>query len=308
MTRKQFNKYKLSEYSAFAITFLGIHSADAKVVYTDIEPDYVLDSDWDHAVLDIDGNGTGDFWFWNVSYYTFSSFTTYIEKLWAGAIGDSRNEVAGVSTWPISLYYKPYALIGGSVIDDNLSFQNWAYQRMAWQVSFTIELSTGSVLYLQDSGGYWFPEKIDHYLGIHFVDGDEKYHYGWIRCSVLDSGRTLIIKDYAYERFVDSAIVAGDLMGIEPNVTFNPEVLQTDIRVQPENNTLVYSFNNMLYFNLPLSNGNTDYKIYSLAGRAVFSGEFNGQHAEVNVNLPAGTYIVELILNGYKHSQKIIIN
>lgn len=308
MTRKQFNKYKLSEYSAFAITFLGIHSADAKVVYTDIEPDYVLDSDWDHAVLDIDENGTGDFWFWNISYYTSFTGMNYIEKLWAGAIGDSRNEIAGVSTYPVTMYYKPYAIEEGLIINSEMSFQNWGYQRMAWKIIHTNHTWGGGTVYIVQSGGYWFPEKTDHYLGIHFVDGDEKYHYGWIRCSVLDSGRTLIIKDYAYERFVDSAIVAGDLMGIEPNVTFNPEVLQTDIRVQPENNTLVYSFNNMLYFNLPLSNGNTDYKIYSLAGSAVFSGEFNGQHAEVNVNLPAGTYIVELILNGYKHSQKIIIN
>jgi len=308
MKRKQFNKYKLSDYSAFAITFLCIHSADAKVVYTDIEPDYVLDSDWDHAVLDIDGDGTGDFWFWNVSYYTFSSFTTYIEKLWAGAIGDSRNEIAGLSTWPVTLIYKPYALLLGSLIDANLSFQNWGYQRMAWKISKSITTWEGEVFNLIDTGGYWYPEKTDHYLGIHFIDDDEKYHYGWIRCSVLDSGRTLIIKDYAYERFVDSAIVAGDLLGIEPNVTFNPEVLQTDITVQLENKTLVYSFNNMLYFNLPLSIGNTDYIIYNLAGSAVFSGKFNGQHAEVNVNLPAGTYIVEFILNGYKHSQKIIIN
>ena len=124
----------------------------------------------------------------------------------------------------------------------------------------------------------------------------------------ISTDEGFIIKDYAYERFVDSAIVAGDLLGIEPNVTFNPEVLQTDITVQLENKTLVYSFNNMLYFNLPLSIGNTDYIIYNLAGSAVFSGKFNGQHAEVNVNLPAGTYIVEFILNGYKHSQKIIIN
>ncbi|MGB4931219.1 MAG: hypothetical protein WBP43_14680, partial [Chitinophagales bacterium] len=110
MKRKQFNKYKLSDYSAFAITFLCLHSADAKVVYTDIEPDYVLDSDWDHAVLDIDGNGTGDFWFWNISYYTSFTGMNYIEKLWAGAIGDSRNEIAGVSTYPVTMYYKPYAI------------------------------------------------------------------------------------------------------------------------------------------------------------------------------------------------------
>jgi hypothetical protein len=307
MKQKQFNKYKLSDYSAFAITFLCIHSVDAKVVYTDIEPDYILDSDLDHAVLDIDGNGTGDFWFWNVSYYTSDTGLNYIEKLWVGAIGDSRNELAGVSTWPISLYYKPYALTAGLIIDSELSFQNWAYQRMAWKTTHLNETWSGGSVYIIHEGGYWYPEKTDHYLGIHFVDGDEKYHYGWIRCSVLDSGRTLIIKDYAYERFVDSAIVAGDLIGIEPNINFNHEALQTGITVRPENQTLIYSFNNVLYFNLTLSTGNTDYVIYSLAGNTVFSGEFNGQYAEINTNLPAGTYIVELLSDGYKHSQKIIL-
>ncbi|MBK9454600.1 MAG: LysM peptidoglycan-binding domain-containing protein [Bacteroidetes bacterium] len=34
--------------------------------------------------------------------------------------------------------------------------------------------------------------------------------YGWIRCSVIDSGRTLIIHDYAYELQPNYPIIAGD--------------------------------------------------------------------------------------------------
>lgn len=307
MTRKRFNKYKLSDYSAFAITFLCIHSADAKVVYTDIEPDYVLDSDWGHAVLDIDGNGTGDFWFWNISYYTSFTGMNYIEKLWAGAIGDSRNEIAGVSTYPATLYYKPYAIEEGLIINSEMSFQNWAYQRMAWKIIHTNHTWGGGSVYIVQSGGYWFPEKADHYLGIHFVDGDEKYHYGWIRCSVLDSGRTLIIKDYAYERFVDSAIVAGDLVGVEPNIIINPDILHTDIEGYEDNTAYVYYFDKTLYFNLQHVSNNTQYAIFNMMGSCVAVGEIIGQHDEVKVNLPPSNYIIQIISGEFRSAKQVAI-
>lgn len=305
MKRKQFNKYKLSNYSAFAITFLCMHSAEAKVVYTDIEPDYVLDSDWDHAMLDIDNNGSVEFSFWNISYYTFSFATTYIEKIWAGAIGDSRNEIAGVTSYHVSLKYLPYALPIGLSINSELSFQNWAYQRMAWKISFSTTSWEGEVFNIISNGGYWYPEKTDHYLGIHFVDGDEKYHYGWIRCSVLNSGRTLIIKDYAYERFVNSSIVAGDLVGVEPNIIINPVIIHTDIEGQEDNTAYVYYFDKTLYFNLQQVSNNTQYAIFNMMGSCVAFGEINGQHDEVKVNLPPSNYIIQIISGEFRSVKQL---
>ena len=60
-------------YSAFATVYLIIH-ADAKagVVYSDIEPDIVLDEALEFTILDLDENGTIDFGFLN------TDFTTYV--------------------------------------------------------------------------------------------------------------------------------------------------------------------------------------------------------------------------------------
>ena len=49
------------------------------------------------------------------------------------------------------------------------------------------------------------------FIGIRFQDGLDRTHYGWIRCDAPDSGRVLVIKDYAYETQAGVGIIAGDM-------------------------------------------------------------------------------------------------
>ncbi len=43
---KTHNK-KLAQYTSLAVSFLSIHNIDAQAIYTDIDPDIVLDSAWE---------------------------------------------------------------------------------------------------------------------------------------------------------------------------------------------------------------------------------------------------------------------
>ncbi len=306
-------KYSLQDYSTFAITFLAIQTVDAKVVYTDIEPDIVLDHNLQFAYVDMDNSGVSDFWFWNVSYYTsFSGFgnVNYIEKLWAGAVGTYANEIAGITSYPVNLIYLPYALAEGELINSDLSFQNWLYQRMAWKINHIGETGSGMYINLQDEGGYWYPELEDHYLGVHFLDENDKYHYGWIRCSVLDTGRTLIIKDYAYERFVDSAIVAGDLIGVIPNVSFDSNFFHTAIEEPTSQltNCIIYSFGQTVYIHNALQTENSIGNIYTAKGELIYTNKLTQTNTSIVLTQPAGVYFVEILQNGNRNVKKIILH
>ena len=58
---------------------------------------------------------------------------------------------------------------------------------------------------------FWQDIQTDRFIGIRFQDGLDRTHYGWIRCDAPDSGRVLVIKDYAYETQAGVGIIAGDM-------------------------------------------------------------------------------------------------
>ena len=54
---------RLVQYAASATAFLSIQQADATVVYTDLDPDITLGGEGAESVLDINEDGTDDFYF-----------------------------------------------------------------------------------------------------------------------------------------------------------------------------------------------------------------------------------------------------
>lgn len=63
------------------------------------------------------------------------------------------------------------------LINEDLDFQFAGYQELAY-------VYRGEYSSYADNGGNWFPEVLDHYLGIYFKDTMNCYHYGWIRLDV----------------------------------------------------------------------------------------------------------------------------
>ena len=211
-------KNTLLHYASMAACVLSAKTLAAQAVYTDLDPDVVVEMDPEILNIDMNSDGVLDFAFMNEIYtiFTFDSEPqSYRERIWAGpknpdnAVAGSLNQFT-LSYGGLSTYYYPFALAYNSPINESLEFQNAGYQRMASR-NFTFNFP--SLGWGTETGGNWYPEITNYYLGVRFLDTAGCNHYGWIRCDVLEEGRVLIVKDYAYETKCDTSILAGDTIG-----------------------------------------------------------------------------------------------
>ena len=296
------NVFKLKDYFSICAAYLAAHSSgNAQVIYTDIIPDDTLDYDGEGYSIDIysidmDSDALEDFVFINfvdTDHYYLGFFGVTIERIWVGAwdtfangIVADRNLIILSDTY--YLYY-PFALSQSYVIDSNLIFEGNGYQRMAARAHRLDSLNFYS--------GYWFPEVYDHYLGIRFKDNLERMHYGWIRCTVQDSGSTLIVKDYAYELQPNHPILAGDTVSYVP--------------VQEHENSAtisVYSFDNKVIINTSENVGNEiRITVFDSTGKKIRKVKSNQQHTEITLNVPQGIYAVEVTSEGNTFVKKVFL-
>ena len=280
------NKFSLLQYSTAAVSLLGVTSASSQVVYTDIDPDVVLDEPDEMFGIDLDDDGLNDFNFFNESFTTtvFYGDLANVKALFVGAFDTMLNGIAG-STGFLSggggyTYYWPYIIQDGEIIGGAFNFYNNNYQTLA------MEIDEFSSPFPPTHNGNWYyfygGEVIEKFLGISFTDEDNIKRYGWIRCSVIDSGRTLIIHDYAYELQPDYPIIAGDT------------VSYVDIKGQPSLVATVYSFNKAVYINLQIQTP-TQLTIVDLNGQTILAKTLYHQVEIVEMNyFPKGIYLVTL--------------
>lgn len=297
--KKQFS---IKEYLILTSAVLSVNnSSTAQVIYNDIDPDIVLDENDEYGFLDLDNNGEIDFGFLR-GFATFTDPTFYGSPggqhtrivQWAGGY-ISDNILAGSNRFFTEPYggsfsrYYPYALDTFKSIPSELSFQNWGYQRIAFK-----SYGSGN---LSNTGGNWFPEQTDKYLGVRFIDSDENNHYGWIRCSVLDSADVLIIKDFAYESEPDKPIMAGDpLYTIDTSDTNGLEVT-------------IYSFNSDIYIQMNDLSFNYQVRIFNNLGQLIRKQEITELNSVIALhNVAMGNYFVEVSSGDRKIVEKVFIN
>lgn len=286
---------KLCAYSLSASVFLlTSNSIQSQAIYHDIEPDTVIDIN-NHYYLNLEiTDEIIDFAFSNKAGSTYFG-ENYV---WYISVNPINNFIAATMHYDYPGYiYLPYALGSGDFIDNNLLFYMEGKLKMAYRtvngppgISFTAE------------GGFWYPEKLDHYVGIRFADSLMCNHYGWIRCDVTDSGTVLTIKDYAFEMKCDVGIIAGDTIGdtthvnIEDNFSGNLDAA-------------IYTFNNELFIITNSLQNNYTLHIRNLAGTVLLSNNFTSQKTNINLeSFASGVYFVE-VADGNNHTvRKIVIN
>ena len=294
------NKFSLIEYSCLAGVFISLNSkSTAQVISTDIEPDIELQFDGETAFIDMDNNGTNDFAFLKTSNswttYTTSGFSYILIKnaLYAGPYIVDNEVACYYDTHSGTSILRPYALSTETIIGDNLNFENWGLQLLA------LNVSTDLGIILDWAGSWWkpwLPEIEDHYLGVHFVDNDENYHYGWIRCSVLDSVEKLVIKDFAYETLPNYPIKAGDTTHF---VAIN--------NLENSLDATVYSFNKCIYIQIEIFQ-NAELIIYDLNGKQIINEFLQNKSESISmINYPAGVYLVTLLNDGKRFDKKVFI-
>ena len=203
-----------TQYSLMAVALLGsFHESLAQVQYTDVDPDFVIDDEDDLLFLDIDGNDTDDF------IFGIGALTYYI------GTGSIEYKINGVA---IAWSFQPQnAIIGETISHDYAIFafaSNYSDDKLIGEHNLWIEgLPNFAFICGNKYGGvyggwlpfgqigFWQDIQTDRFIGIRFQDGLDRTHYGWIRCDAPDSGRVLVIKDYAYETQAGVGIIAGDM-------------------------------------------------------------------------------------------------
>lgn len=161
----------------------------------------------------------------------------------------------------------------------------------------TIDSDDSFIHYTPDAD--WFnsivDETIDHFWGVRFIDGENLTHYGWIRCDVIDSGKTLVIKDYAYNDTPNDGIYAGTLITSTKNIT--------------SSNWSIYSNNNQLFVNFENANFlGTSLNVFDINGALVMTRELLGGHNVINLQeFESGVYLVEVKNDNYKLVEQVFI-
>lgn len=296
---------KLLQYSKLSAVFVLLKSIDAacEIVYTNVEPDVELTDGASSFYVDLDNDLVNDFHFY-VRYASYSGhYTTggiyYIPghhnhkiRVFTDGIDLTGNSLAGTifsygTTSSVGYKALPYAIDVDTIINSSINFIGWHSQTMAY---------TSESFDLIYYGGNWYPEKLNHYLGVRFKDSDENTHYGWIRCDVKDEGRTLVIKDYAYEAESDYPIVAGDTahyVGINC--------------IENAINATVYGFGKDIYI-LTENFQNTEVIICNLDGQTVIKNNLQSEKELINMrNYSTGMYLVTLLNDGKRFDKKVFI-
>lgn len=283
---KSVNQFTLQQYSGLAGVLLLMHgNTSAQAVYTDVEPDVALQFDGEYFYIDMENDGSNDFFLLKGSHYftnTFYDIYRFNHVLYAGPNFNPENSIAGIFATNGEgggTTYFPYALNAGELINSDLSFQYGHYQLMGighynvdetpWEWHYDI--------------GYWIPSSDSVYLGVHFLGADACKHYGWIRCSTVDSAKTLIVHDFAYEAKCNTPIVAGDTIGDTTTVG-----IEDLLSLHAE----IYAYNKRVYIRI---NSSCNLSVYDSNGRQIAEYRLpQGQNTIEMNQFPVGIYIVKL--------------
>ncbi len=212
--KKTFTK-KLAAYTGAAGAFIALGSANeakAQAVYTDVNPDTILDP-YNYDSYDIDFNNDAVSEFEINSYYYFTSGSSYYSSTWY--YWSFQAKAAGIYKADINfgiMEYGPYGLVAAlnqnAVIDSTGGFN---------AVEFIYNLGYNSFGPFSGQG--------DKYIGVHFNIGTD-IHYGWIMINVETGFNTLTVKGFAYESQPEVGIMAGDTVGVYMNLT-GVDLIQT---------------------------------------------------------------------------------
>ena len=206
------SKFTLAQYAALASgTLLTGDVAFGQVVYTDVEPDIVLDvtggdTDFDGYQMNLDDDFFIDFVFrlyadpdsgYGLGVYR-AQVSPYFNNTGGALVGQ-------VYSGPWSVYGMVSMMDEGATIgpdNDFVGFSNISYYL------YFANAFIGRNPAFPDQPNLWNDPDVPHYIGVRNWDFGPNY-YGWIRVSVNEDFSQLTIYDYAVEQTAEAPIIAG---------------------------------------------------------------------------------------------------
>lgn len=287
------NKLNLKEYSLLAgIIITQNQTILGQIIYTDIEPDLVVEFEDSYVDLDIDNDGASDFSF-KKHYFLWSNtdlIICYSFRTFEGHISNINNGFVGHDTPPTFWNEPIYALDFGYLINGSAEWNDDAYQNLAKKKQsvscsyWTYALNDWDLI-----GSMAANPGEDKYVGIRFTsnDPDCKY-YGWIRLAFTNTLETLTIMDFAYNANCGEGVFAG--------------TLTSQIENTPIQNWNLSNNETSLIINVTESLIGSSITIYNAAGQKIKSENLNELQSIINITeLPGGLYFAAINESMYAH-------
>jgi hypothetical protein len=206
--QRHLNAYTLAATAAGVGALALTQPAEAKIVYTKANEQIL--GQGDRIQLDLNHDGTNDFFFRRVSSEHFTSSLLMYTKVPRNAIWgtQSTHELklasalpAGVRVGPSKHFSSGFKGSGGS---------SWG--KLMWRDQVC---GTQTQTCTTHKFGQWGPQNTNPYLGLRFkIKG--KTHYAWARVSLVNGTYTLT--GYAYETVPQKPIVTGKQKGPDASI------------------------------------------------------------------------------------------
>jgi len=285
---------KIKKYLALAggITTV-VSGTNAQVVYTDVNPDYLLSGNLSVYPLDLNNDASPDFMLMTLDTLInyVSSSTTYNINIDAVTI----NPGASSNGWLQSNSY-PTALAQGAMVGSSGSFESsnssFGYPLVAVVQQSILYNGVPVYNYSNTIGNFQLDQEA--ILGLRFKINNN-IHYGWARVE-FTSGGVLSIKDYAYDATPNTAIIAGETGSGLVSVKENENAIQ------------ITNFNNQIQVQLLNELTYAQLKITNLSGQEILSKELNSLSETISLDdFATGIYIASVLSNDVLTTKRIYV-
>ncbi len=199
---------KLKAYSLTAGSLIATLPASAEIIYTDINPDSVMNAHWNYDTLQLDLNQDDV-----TDYYLYASswsIGTWINHHYYDIKCSPANNNYMVTN-PSSMF--PLVLSNANTIS---SKNNWGTYSSLASAKFESDCCgnfTSLTNYYPVRSDGNFIGVTDAYIGLKFeING--AFHYGWILVDVSQYADKLTVKSYAYNNIAGEEINAGETVGV----------------------------------------------------------------------------------------------
>jgi len=261
---------RLVQYGALSAAALGVADAAGQIVYTDIDPDQVLNVG-DVFDMDLVGNGLINFTVNNPDGLAGGNAAIVFPSSGGAFVGITAGG-----------YQYPALLAAGDAIDNASGYTSAGIRG---------DLNYYGCAY---SNSQWCNTVVDGYLGVRFENlMAGTTHYGWIRMDTDVNGSNLIvIKDYAINATPNEGILAGEIgLGINDS-SFEGF------------NYLVDNNNNL---ELRASTAMESVVLHNVIGQEVLSQKLSNTNESISMaSLNTGVYFATVSIEGNTKTVKIV--
>jgi len=273
---------KLKKYSAAAVSLLATGAAaNAQVVYNQVNKTLNLTTPIDSIDINLDGNydlkmHINHF----LSTYVYSGYTYSYSytRITGGPLNNQGHAMAGSMN---SSYNYPFKLNAGAQIAPQIF--------MPANIAGTFAMIYSGVPY----SFHWQNGVVDGFLGMKLQIG-ANVHFGWVRMDIAADAETIVIKDMAYQATPNVGIAANEQgLNLEDYVQIANSVWVTDNRLHTE---LLSSF------------AKATLNVIDLSGKTIQTFKLNGGINTFELSeVPSGTYVLSLVLDGNTYNKTAVI-